>query len=215
MVLSSTDTLRVQGTLAVVLWIEAVVYLLVGLTEIFDDFRSAPKWNEFLAAKKNSWLRTQLKIGAKMHASVAVILGLTAVNGLIEGAVTRFELEVIFVSLGLLMGVILGSMVPGRMWVIVCLIKPETWLTLLMWCNFASAVRPAVLGISFTFVAWSLLVRFGPKSVATPDPFEYRTLRTDILASFPPELGTAMTAKMDGVAGYAPTKEDGRPESML
>ena len=39
----------------------------------------------------------------KFHAIVCFFLGFIALNGIIEGAVTRFEIELLFIGLALIM----------------------------------------------------------------------------------------------------------------
>lgn len=41
--LTSTEFLQVTPTLEIVLWIEAVVYLGIGVYELFDDFIAKPQ----------------------------------------------------------------------------------------------------------------------------------------------------------------------------
>ena len=39
----------------------------------------------------------------KFHAAICFFLGFIALNGIIEGAVTRFEIELLFIGLALIM----------------------------------------------------------------------------------------------------------------
>jgi hypothetical protein len=206
MVLSSIETLPVQGVLAAVLWITAIIYTGIGLYEMFDDFTANPKWNKSVYTKENCFHRMEVKANNKMHASIALVLGLVAVNALAEGKVGRLELELEFLSLACLFGgAIVPAIIPFRMWAVVLLIKPETWLTVMMWSSFCSDVRPVVLGISGVIMAWGFVVRFGPKSAAHPDPFTYETIRKDLLLNFSETDGAKMAKSMDFLAGYKAT----------
>ena len=91
--LSSTELLPLTTGLQIVLWIEAIIYLGLGLFELFDDFLVRPKPWMFVDGRANGWLVLQHKVGHKMHAGICFLLGFIAANGLYEGAVTRFELE--------------------------------------------------------------------------------------------------------------------------
>ena len=90
-------------SLKIVLWVEVIVYLGLGIFEIFDDFfRKIPHWTIF-KGKLNSYLFMADKMQHKFHAAICFFLGFIALNGLVEGAVTRFEIELLFVGLSLIM----------------------------------------------------------------------------------------------------------------
>ena len=105
-VLTAIEFFPTTTALSIVLWIEALIYLGIGLYETFDDFiHKAPKW-AFINDRMNSWIQMRDKTGHKMHAAICFMLGFVALNGALEGMVTRFEIEIIFVSFALLSGII-------------------------------------------------------------------------------------------------------------
>ena len=106
--MNATELLELTMTLKIVLWIEFIVYMGIGLYEIFDSFADAKPWVK-MNGKSNSYLFMKETVSYKMHASVCFLLGFIALNGILEGAVTRFELELIFVSLALIMMLLCAS----------------------------------------------------------------------------------------------------------
>jgi len=112
----------------VVLWLEIIVYF--GL------------W------VKNAFVEFQVGMGEKFHASIALILGYLALQGIYSGLCSRFELEMMFFTLSLLMSMIWPSVglpfgVKGVVLVIVT--KPEFWFQVFMWCCYWSAPRLPIL----------------------------------------------------------------------
>ena len=103
--MEANDLLELTTLLKVVLWIETIVYLGIGIFEILDSFSKEKPWN-LRNGRINSYLATREVVSYKMHASVCFLLGFVALNGLLEGAVTRFELELIFLSLALILSLI-------------------------------------------------------------------------------------------------------------
>ena len=43
------------------------------------------------------------------------VLGMVALNGAVEGVVTRFELELIFISFAVILPVLWATLLPGRL----------------------------------------------------------------------------------------------------
>ncbi|MFT5102248.1 MAG: hypothetical protein ACI9HY_004385, partial [Planctomycetaceae bacterium] len=113
--LSATEFYTVTPGLEIVLWIEAVIYLGIGVFELFDDFVEKPQPWMTINGRVNGYVRLTHRIGHKMHAGICVLLGFVALNGILEGAVTRFELELIFLSFAILMPAIWSSLMPGRL----------------------------------------------------------------------------------------------------
>ncbi len=195
--LSATEFMPVDGTLAVVLWIEVIVYMGIGVYELVDDFHARPKRWSLTDDQLNVWIYTQEKVGHKMHAAVCFLLGFVALNGVIEGHVNRFELELLFVSLALITGVIWGLLPPGRLAIVTILSKPEIWLQIVMYSFYAGLIRPEIIGLCVLLNAWGVLVYFTlQRKVLTP--FTYANLRQHILAA----EGEEVLPKIDKIAGY-------------
>ena len=55
------------------------------------------------------------KMQHKFHAAICFFLGFIALNGIIEGAVTRFEIELLFIGLALIMMLLWMILPPGRL----------------------------------------------------------------------------------------------------
>ena len=102
--MGANDLLEIGTLLKIVLWVEVIVYLGIGVYEILDSFSKEKPWN-MRNGKVNSYLAMREVVSYKMHAAVCFLLGFIALNGLLEGSITRFELELIFVSLALIMTV--------------------------------------------------------------------------------------------------------------
>ena len=140
--LSPTELYPLTPLLKGILWVEVLVYLGIGVYEIIDDFRVKPQPWMTLSNTPNSYLMIKEKVGHKMHGGLCFLLGFIALNGLIEGAVTRFELELCFVSLALLMMTIWMTLMPSRLGLTVLLTKPEFWLQILMFGYFLPLIQP-------------------------------------------------------------------------
>ena len=195
--LNATEFMPVDTTLAVVLWIEVIVYMGIGIYELVDDFHAKAKNWSHLNGQLNIWIDTQNKVGHKMHAAVCFLLGFVALNGVIEGQISRFELELLFVSLALITGVIWGLLPPGRLAVVTIVSKPEVWLQIVMYSFYASLIRPEIIGLCIVLNAWGVLVYFTHQRQLLK-PFTYANLREHILAA----EGEDVLAKIDKVAGY-------------
>lgn len=197
--LEATEFMATTTSLKVVLWIETIVYLSLGVFELFDDFLLKPKpWTK-VDGQTNIWILMQEKIGHKMHAAICFLLGFVALNGIVEGQVTRFELELIFVSFALLSSVIFSVLPPGRLAIITLLTKPEIVLQLVMFLLYVQMIRPEVVALCLLLNAWGLVVYFRQHRRSIR-PFTYAEFRTHIAQAENDE----MLARVDKAAGYQP-----------
>jgi len=186
--LSATELLTLTPLLKGVLWVEAIVYLGIGLYEIFDDFAVKPASWMILGARANSYLQIKDKVGRKMHAAICFLLGFVALNGLLEGAVTRFELELCFVSLALLMMTIWMTLMPGRLGLLVVVTKPEFWLQILLFVFFISYIQSWVAFMCVALNIWGGLVCVFHTRRQLLRPYSYEQLRADAVeAGLPPK----------------------------
>ena len=201
--LTATEFYAVTPGLNVILWVEAIVYLGIGTYELFDDFWLKPKPWMHIAGRPNSYVMLQHKVGHKMHAGLCFVLGMVALNGALEGFVTRFELELIFVSFAVILPVLWSTLLPGRLGLTVLLLKPEFWLQGLMLLFFSDLIRPQVLGLCILLNAWGVLVYFLHTRKTLISPFDYATLREDVIAA--EGVDTALT--FDKLAGYKPASD--------
>jgi hypothetical protein len=190
--------LELTTLLKVILWIELIVYLGIGIFEILDSFSKEKPWN-FRNGKINSYLAMREVTSYKMHASVCFLLGFVALNALMEGAVTRFELELIFISLALIMMLLWMIILPGRLGFIVLFSKPETTLQIIMFVFFADLIRPWVLYLCVFLNLWGLLVYFLHTRKESISPYEYKTIRNDALEA---GLEESKVETMDKAAGF-------------
>ena len=144
--LGPTDFLPLTPALSAILWVEAIVYLGIGLFEIFDDyFARNPPWTE-RDGHPNGYLRLVAKSTRKFHAAICLILGWIALNGLLEQRVSRFEIETLFLSLAIVMSFVWSTKLPGRVGVLGIILKPEFWLQIAMFAMFTPFIRPEVAG---------------------------------------------------------------------
>jgi hypothetical protein len=196
--MEANDLLELSTLLKVILWIELIVYLGIGIFEILDSFSKEKPWN-FRNGKINSYLAMREVTSYKMHASVCFLLGFVALNALMEGAVTRFELELIFISLALIMMLLWMIILPGRLGFIVLFSKPETTLQIIMFVFFADLIRPWVLYLCVFLNLWGLLVYFLHTRKESISPYEYKTIRNDALEA---GLEASKVETMDKAAGF-------------
>ncbi len=198
--LSATQVYPTTMALTVVLWIEAVVYLGIGLIELFDDFLVKPRPWMRINDRANGYVVLSHKIGHKMHAGLCVILGFVALNGLLEGAVTRLDLELIFISFAVIMATLWATLLPGRLGPVVLSLKPEFWLQIVMFVLFRHLVRPQVLGLCLALNAWGIIVYVFHTRRTLFQPYTYAQLRQDWAAA----EGEAAAARFDKLAGRTP-----------
>ena len=196
--MEANELLELTTLLKVILWIELIVYLGIGIFEILDSFSKEKPWN-FRNGKINSYLAMREVTSYKMHASVCFLLGFVALNALMEGAVTRFELELIFISLALIMMLLWMIILPGRLGFIVLFSKPETTLQIIMFVFFADLIRPWVLYLCVFLNLWGLLVYFLHTRKESISPYEYKTIRNDALEA---GLEESKVETMDKAAGF-------------
>jgi len=192
------ELLELTTLLKVVLWIEVILYLGIGIFEILDSFSKEKPWN-LRNGKINSYLAMREVTSYKMHASVCFLLGFVALNALMEGAVTRFELELIFISLALIMMLLWMIILPGRLGFIVLFSKPETTLQIIMFILFADLIRPWVLYLCVFLNLWGFLVYFLHTRKESIYPYEYKTIRSDALEA---GLEESKVEAMDKAAGF-------------
>ena len=201
--LSATEFYEVTFGLQVVLWIEALVYLGIGTYELFDDFLEKPKPWMTINGRVNAYVRFTDKIGHKMHAGICVLLGFVALNGILEGHVTRFELELIFVSFAILMPAVWSSLLPGRLGIIILLTKPEFWLQLTMFIMFSELVRPQILIVCVALNIWGIFVYVRYTRQRLFQPFTYPIFREHCIDA----IGEDGVAKFDKMVGHTQSNE--------
>ena len=195
--LSSTEFYANTPLLQSVLWIETVIYLGLGLFEVFDDFFEKPQKWMTVAGRINGWLMLQHKVGHKMHAGICVLLGFVALNGALEGRVTRFELELIFLSFAVIMPVIWSTFMPGRLGFIVVATKPEFWLQILMFACFGHLIRPEIVLVCVVFNLWGVAVYLLHTRKNYVQPYTYEALRSHLADVDTPQR----VQQMDKLAG--------------
>lgn len=197
--LNNTQFYSLTPVLSFVLWVETIVYLVIGLYEIADDFFMKPKpWTQ-INGKLNGFVFLNEKVGHKMHGSLCFLLGFIALNGVINGAVTRFELELCFVSLALLMMTVWLTLLPGKLSVVIVMSKPEFWLQLIMLIFLSHLVRPMVICICVALNLWGIAINIFHTRKKVFQPFTYRSVREDMLAA---GVQRKKVKSFDKIAGY-------------
>jgi hypothetical protein len=178
--MSSTELFELTLALKIVLWIEMIVYLGLGIFEIFDDFfRKLPSWTN-LNGKLNAYLFMEDKMQHKFHAIVCFFLGFIALNGILEGAVTRFEIELLFIGLALIMMILWMILPPEKMAIAMLLTKPETYLSVIMFILFSDLIRTEVFIACILFNIWGIAVFiFNTKKLM--NPYSYKRFRSDVI----------------------------------
>ena len=198
--MAANDLLEIGTLLKIVLWVEVIVYLSIGVYEILDSFSKEKPWN-MRNGKVNSYLAMREVVSYKMHASVCFLLGFIALNGLLEGSITRFELELIFLSLALIMMLLWMVALPGRLgFIVIFLTKPETSLQIVMFIFFADLIRPWVMYLCIFLNIWGFIVYFVQTRKKSIYPYDYSTIRQDALDV---GLEVSKVEAMDKAAGYS------------
>ena len=144
-----------------------------------------------------------------MHAGICVLLGFVALNGVLEGFVTRFELKLIFISFAILLPAIWSSLMPGRLAIIILLTKPEFWLQLVMFIMFSELVRPQILAICVALNLCGIFVYARYTRVRLFKPFTYLTLREHCIDA----IGEDGAAKFDKIVGHVQLNKPGSTPS--
>jgi hypothetical protein len=120
------------------------------------------------------------KMQHKFHAIVCFFLGFIALNGILEGAVSRFEIELLFIGLALIMMLLWMILPPGKMAIAMLLTKPETYLSVTMFLLFSDLIRIEVLIICILFNVWGIVVfLFNTKKIMYP--YTYKRFRNDVI----------------------------------
>ena len=133
-----------------------------------------------------------------MHASLALLLGFIALNGVLEGGVFRFEIELIFLSLALLNCCIWCMIPPCKRLLTVLLIAPEFHLQYVSFILFADLIRPEVLGLCVLFNLWGVFVFFRKTPKLADAPLDYERVRSDMIAAEGPQGEILMYDKVTG-----------------
>ncbi len=195
--MNSTELFELTLALKIVLWVEAIVYLGLGIFEIFDDFfRKLPSWTN-LNGKLNAYLFMEDKMQHKFHAIVCFFLGFIALNGILEGAVTRFEIELLFIGLALVMMLLWMILPPGKMAIAMLLTKPETYLSVIMFLLFSNLIRIEIFAVCILFNIWGMAV-FIFNTRKRMNPYTYKRFRDDVIEAGIPEYRIQAWDKMTG-----------------
>ena len=196
--MSTTEIFELTLALKIVLWVETIVYLGIGIFEIFDDFfRKLPSWIN-LNGKLNSYLFMEDKMQHKFHAAICFFLGFIALNGIIEGVVTRFEIELLFIGLALIMMLLWMILPPERLALTMLLTKPETYLSLIMFILFSDLIRIEIFYLCLGLNIWGLFVYF-LNTRKKIKPYTYKRFHDDVVVAGVPE---SRIKAMDKMAGF-------------
>lgn len=199
--MSTTEIFELTLALKIVLWVEAIVYLGIGIFEIFDDFfRKLPSWIN-LNGKLNSYLFMEDKMQHKFHAAICFFLGFIALNGIIEGAVTRFEIELLFIGLALIMMLLWMILPPERLALTMLLTKPETYLSLIMFILFSDLIRTEIFYFCLGLNIWGLFVYF-LNTRKKIKPYTYKRFHDDVVVA---GVSESRIKAMDKMAGFKET----------
>lgn len=198
--MNATELYPLTPLLSFVLWVELIVYLIIGVYELLDDFLVKPKSWMKINGKTNGYVMLVDKVGHKMHAAICFLLGFIALNGVLEGQVTRFELELSFLSIALLMLTIWMSLLPGKIgFFVVTATKPEFWLQIILFVFFSAFIRIEVIYLCLFLNFWGIFVYFFHTRKKIFSPFTYAKTRSDMLDAGFDEKKLKL---FDKIAGY-------------
>ena len=154
----ATEYIPVTGVIQFVLWVEAILYLSVGVLETFDDLHRKPPawvWNN---KRLNTFTLMMDGRYYKTHAVWCLLLGLVALSGLTEGQVNRLEIEFIFVSLSAIILTVFCILTPSFRCLPMIVISPEIYLLGLMSVFYSDMIRNEVLAICVLLILWGVFV---------------------------------------------------------
>ena len=134
----------------------------------------------------------------KFHAAICFFLGFIALNGIIEGAVTRFEIELLFIGLALIMMLLWMILPPERLALTMLLTKPETYLSLIMFILFSDLIRAEIFYLCLGLNIWGLFVYF-LNTRKKIKPYTYKRFHDDVVDAGVPE---SRIKAMDKMAGF-------------
>lgn len=179
--LTVTEFFPVTTTLHIILWFEAIFYGGVALFEIFDDFhRKTPRW-AFVNERLNTFISYRDLKHHKTHAAFCLMLAFVGLNGALEGKVTRFELEFIFLSLAIIVGTSLCYLPASPRFLIKILpFIPEITIQFVMYTLFSDLIRPEVIFACLVLNLWGIFV-FTFRSVRNHNGhYSFQQLKTDM-----------------------------------
>ena len=202
--IGATEFYATTPGLNAILWVEAVIYLSIGAYELLDDFAVVVRPGCRLISCAQTLTDCNTKL-AGSTSGLCFVLGMVALNGAIEGVVTRFELELIFISFAVILPVLWATLLPGRLGITVLLLKPEFWLQGLMLIFYSDLIRTEILWLCIALNLWGIVVYFLAHSEISP--YEYATLRRDVIAA----EGEAAVVKCDKLAGNTAAKTTSNP----
>ncbi|NIB42419.1 hypothetical protein HBA55_22625 [Pseudomaricurvus alkylphenolicus] len=181
--LTATEFIPLTNQLLIVLWVEVIIYLGTGLYKICDDFyRKTPSW-VFVDDRLNLYAWYIDIKGNKSNAALAMLLGLVALNALLEGKINRFELEYMFVTLAMLNAMIFSLIPPGRRMIAGMFIAPEVYLQIAAFVWFRDLIRPEVLGLCILINLWGLFVLCRRFSKVDDGNYNWKRLNQDKAAA--------------------------------
>ena len=145
-VLGATEFRAVTPVLLAFLWIEAVFYLSFAAYKVIKDIaRPAQKWT-LIGNRLNSYIWHIDQRGNKSHTILAALVGFVALNGALEGKVTRFEMEFIFLSLAMSLWMVLTILPPSRsIYMRTLPFVPELHFQIVLTVFFWDWIRPEIL----------------------------------------------------------------------
>jgi hypothetical protein len=144
MAMAEGETVPAQGGLLVVLYLEVIIYLLVGAKFFLGaDYKKPKPWQP-----ANAFIDFQCAMDQRFHGSLAFIVGAVALQGITSGVCSRFEVELVFFSLSLMMNMCwLGLAMPlgvkGQLFLF--LSRPDLWFSVYFWVNWWHLPRLPIL----------------------------------------------------------------------
>mmetsp|Transcript_3819 Transcript_3819/g.12381 ORF Transcript_3819/g.12381 Transcript_3819/m.12381 type:complete len:191 (+) Transcript_3819:63-635(+) len=163
--------LPIPTGLHVVLWCELIIFLPFSLSHYFGPFHA--EWRQLSHLKAG---RVKLMAGEMLNGVGALVLMLMIFEALCSSTITRVELDVLFVSHALWIGVCIAVKPP----LFFHCINPHSWLSVALWITSAHLARWPIL------LACVLIMLFG-----------FYRMRVQVPANFgeaddvPPHLSSA------------------------
>ncbi|MEM1133538.1 MAG: hypothetical protein AAGH53_11415 [Pseudomonadota bacterium] len=185
-VIGATEFREAPFVLQVILWAEVVAYIGTLIYKIVEEFyRPAMKWT-YVDGRLNTYIWHREQKGNKAHTLFALMLGIVALNGAVEGKVTRFEMEFIFISLATITWMVLTIIPPSKRILLKAIpIVPEFYFMAAMSIFYYDWIRPEVFGLCIAIILVTLILFFRNSSQFIEETYTFERFNADKEAAKP------------------------------
>mmetsp|Transcript_79012 Transcript_79012/g.245144 ORF Transcript_79012/g.245144 Transcript_79012/m.245144 type:complete len:210 (-) Transcript_79012:59-688(-) len=148
MPIGPAEAILIPLPLKIVLYLELILFTPFSLQHFFGGFK--PSWarmSPFKLAQKELWA------GEMLNGVGAFVLMYMIFDALVAGTISRIEVEILFISHALWMGVVFSFVLP--VWQI-HLVNPHSWLTIGVWATAFHLARWWCLVLSLAIMLFGV-----------------------------------------------------------